>query len=108
MFMTNKNGRSENFVPIYCKKFANAGEKKQFVRTFGAAEGEKNKLHGYRKRTHDDSDDGYNHFDSFHKKKGDKYGYETYSSYGLKEHGDDAGSHHEHSGKEEGEECKLI
>lgn len=79
-----------------------------FVRTYGAAEGQKNKLHGYRKRTNDESDDGYNHFDSFHKKNGDKYGYETYSSYGLQEHGDKGDSHDEHEGQAEEEECKLI
>lgn len=79
-----------------------------FVRTFGAAEDQKNKVHGYRQRVNDDGDDGYKHFDSFHKKNGDKYGYETFSSYGIHEHGAKEGGD-AHSGAEsKKEECKLI
>lgn len=79
-----------------------------FVRTFGAAEDQKNKVHGYRQRVNDDGDDGYKHFDSFHKKNGDKYGYETFSSYGIHEHGAKEGGD-AHSGAEsKNEECKLI
>lgn len=70
----------------------------------------------------DDGDDGYKHFDSFHKKNGDKYGFETFSSYGAHEHGEKSGAiaNDDNDGEEgaeggdgeekeqaDGEECKL-
>lgn len=81
-----------------------SGEKKLFVRTYGKAEDEKKKVHGYKKSTDDEADDGYKHYDSFHKKNGDKYGYETFASYGSAQHKEDAAG-----GKEQGEkgECKF-
>lgn len=45
-------------------------------------------------------DNGYKHFDSYHKKGGDKYGYEAHSAYGKAKKGKDGGSHHS-SGKYE-------
>lgn len=36
--------------------------------------------------------DGYKHFDSFHKQDGDKYGYQTHSSFGKKYEGEDKAS----------------
>lgn len=37
---------------------------------------------GYLKKSEDGGADGYKHFDSFHKKDGDKYGYEKHSAFG--------------------------
>lgn len=57
------------------------------------------------KKSEDDGEDGYKHFDSFHKKNGDKYGYEKHSSYGAYEHGQQ-GDGNEESGDEK-QESKL-
>lgn len=37
---------------------------------------------GYLKKSQEGGADGYKHFDSFHKKDGDKYGYEKHTSFG--------------------------
>lgn len=39
-------------------------------------------------------DNGYKHFDSYHKKGGDKYGYESHSAYGHAKGGKDGGKHY--------------
>lgn len=49
-------------------------------------EGDDN-VQGYHKRTQDKGNDGYKHFDSYHKKDGNKYGYETHSEYGQENKG---------------------
>lgn len=50
-----------------------------YYRTYGSdAEGEK----GYLKETYGKGDQGYKTLDTFHKQGGDKYGFETQTSYG--------------------------
>lgn len=52
---------------------------------------------GYLRTKDSKGDNGYQKFDSFHKKGGDSYGYETHSSFG-KAHGGETGGKYHHSG----------
>lgn len=56
--------------------------KNAFLHTYGDKEGDKGELQGYSKKMNDKGKDGYKHFDSFHKKDSDKYGYEIHSEFG--------------------------
>lgn len=58
------------------------GVKNAFIRTFGDKEGSKGGIHGFSKKLKDRGNEGYTHFDSFHKKDADKYGYEVHSEFG--------------------------
>lgn len=58
------------------------GVKNAFLRTFGDKEGSKGGIHGFSKKLNDRANEGYNHFDSFHKKDADKFGYEVHSEFG--------------------------
>lgn len=49
---------------------------------------------GYYTSKSSKGDKGYKHFDSFHKKEGDKYGFEKHSSFGKEKKGGDGGKHH--------------
>jgi len=80
-----------------------------YYRTYGSdAEGEK----GYLKETYGKGDHGYKTLDTFHKRDGDKYEFETQTTYG-KTHADDKKQHnekknrdHEGAGKESSN-CNL-
>lgn len=52
---------------------------------------------GHLRTKNSKGDDGYQKFDSYHKKDGDAYGYETHSSFGKATGGQTGGSFH-HSG----------
>ncbi|XP_048524646.1 spore wall protein 2 isoform X2 [Dendroctonus ponderosae] len=58
------------------------GVKDAFLYVYGDAENDDGDVHGYSKRMNDKGQDGYKHLDSFHKRDGDKYGYEKHSEYG--------------------------
>lgn len=45
-------------------------------------DGAKDNVHGFHRRHEENGSDGYKHFDSFHKKDGDKYGYEKHAAFG--------------------------
>lgn len=73
-----------------------------YYRTYGSdAEGEK----GYLKETYDKGDQGYKTLDTFHKQDGDKYEFETQTTYGKVLADADSGKHrnekkdHESAGK---------
>ena len=64
-----------------------------YYRTYGSdAEGEK----GYLKETYGKGDHGYKTLDTFHKQDGDKYEFETQTTYGK---GDADDSHKKHDEK---------
>lgn len=52
------------------------------MHSYGDEENADGDAQGYHKKSEDQGSDGYKHFDSYHKKDGDKYGYETHSEYG--------------------------
>jgi hypothetical protein len=52
---------------------------------------------GYLRTKDSKGDNGYQKFDSYHKKDGDKYGYESHSSFGNA-HGGETGGKYHHSG----------
>lgn len=69
------------------------GVKNAFLHTYGDKEGDVGELQGYSKKMNDKGKDGYKHFDSFHKKDSDKYGYEINSEFGKEnKHKVDTGS----------------
>lgn len=77
-------------------------------RTYGSdAEGEK----GYLKETYGKGDHGYKTLDTFHKQDGDKYEFETQTSYGKnsddKKHNEKKNHDHEGAGKESSN-CNLL
>lgn len=74
-----------------------------YYRTYGSdAEGEK----GYLKETYGKGDHGYKTLDTFHKQDGDKYEFETQTTYGKtldddkKQHNEKKNRDHEGAGKE--------
>lgn len=72
---------------MYYWTFLITGVKEAFLHTYGDKEDADGDVQGYRKKTQDKGSDGYNHFDSYHKKDGDKYGYEIHSEYGKSDKG---------------------
>ncbi|XP_018326508.1 uncharacterized protein LOC108737874 [Agrilus planipennis] len=65
---------------------------------------------GYYRRKSDKGNDGYKHFDSFHKKNADKYAFEAHSAFGKyagQDHTGTGRSHHKRSAPVEGPERKL-
>lgn len=80
-------------------------KKRAYVFTYGDGEGESQ---GYHKKTQEQGDDGYEHHDSYHKKDGDKYGYEKHFSYGkgkkgAAEGGEKSGEYYEKEEADGGE-----
>lgn len=80
-----------------------------YYRTYGSdAEGEK----GYLKETYGKGDHGYKTLDTFHKRDGDKYEFETQTTYGKtladdkKQHNEKKDRDHEGAGKESSN-CNL-
>lgn len=57
------------------------GTKGAYLHKYGD-DGSDDNIHGFHRRHEAKGSDGYKHFDSFHKKDGDKYGYEKHSAYG--------------------------
>lgn len=57
------------------------GTKGAYLHKYGD-DGDKDNVHGFHTRHENKGSDGYKHFDSFHKKDGDKYGYEKHTAYG--------------------------
>ncbi|CAG9864883.1 unnamed protein product [Phyllotreta striolata] len=58
------------------------GTKQAYLHTFGDEPDDDGNVQGYLKKSKDKGDDGYKHFDSFHKKDSDKYGFEVHSEFG--------------------------
>ncbi|XP_072395963.1 uncharacterized protein [Diabrotica undecimpunctata] len=58
------------------------GVKEAYIHTYGDEPGADGNVQGFLKKTNDKGDDGYKHFDSYHKKDADKYGFEVHSEYG--------------------------
>lgn len=77
------------------------GVKKAYLHTYGDKKGDNGELQGYSKKMNDKGKDGYKHFDSYHKKDSDKYGYEIHSEFGKEnKHKVDTGSKKQkHRGK---------
>ncbi|PSN56387.1 hypothetical protein C0J52_13966 [Blattella germanica] len=57
---------------------------------------------GYLKTKNSKGDQGYQKFDSYHKKDGDSYGYETHSAFGKAKGGETGGKHHHSSSYSDG------
>lgn len=59
---------------------------------------------GYLKKSDEKGGDGYEHFESFHNKDGDAYGYEKHEAFGNKKKGDEDGDEGKKGGdyKQEG------
>ncbi|CAH0554095.1 unnamed protein product [Brassicogethes aeneus] len=53
-----------------------------FFHTYGDDKDGDGDLQGYSKKYDDDGEDGYKHFDSYHKKDGDNYAFEKHTEYG--------------------------
>ena len=61
------------------------------MHTYGDKEDSDGDVQGYHKKTQDKGSDGYKHFDSYHKKDGDKYGFEMHSEFGKENKGGASG-----------------
>ncbi|XP_074041645.1 uncharacterized protein isoform X2 [Leptinotarsa decemlineata] len=61
------------------------GVKKAFIHTHGDNVDDDGHILGFSKKMNSEGDDGYKHFDSFHKKNNNKYGFEIFSKFGRKE-----------------------
>ena len=68
-----------------------SGVKEAFLHTYGDKEDSDGDVQGYHKKTQDKGSDGYKHFDSYHKKDGDKYGFEMHSEFGKENKGGASG-----------------
>jgi hypothetical protein len=69
-----------------------AGTKQAYLHTFGDKEKDDGDVQGYHKKTQDKGSDGYKHFDSYHKKDGDKFGFEMHSEFGKSDKGGGEGA----------------
>ncbi|CAH1100387.1 unnamed protein product [Psylliodes chrysocephalus] len=58
------------------------GVKEAYLHTYGDEPGAEANVQGYVKKMNDKGDDGYKHFDSYHKKDSDKFGFEVHSEFG--------------------------
>ncbi|KAH1012983.1 spore wall protein 2 isoform X1 [Dendroctonus ponderosae] len=74
--------REARAAPNHIGDLLQPGVKDAFLYVYGDAENDDGDVHGYSKRMNDKGQDGYKHLDSFHKRDGDKYGYEKHSEYG--------------------------
>jgi len=72
------------------------GKKKVWSHKYGD-ESDGSNTHGYHRRSKDQGSNGYEHYDAFHKKGGDKYAYESHSAFGKEAGG--GKSNAGHSGK---------
>lgn len=61
--------------------FFRTAQHAHFLREYGDQDSKANER-GYHRTSEDQGDDGYKHFDSFHKKNSDKYGHEHHSAFG--------------------------
>ncbi|XP_044259431.1 keratin, type I cytoskeletal 9-like [Tribolium madens] len=97
-------------VPEHIEDLLQPGVKEAFLHTYGDKEDADGDVQGYRKKTQDKGSDGYNHFDSYHKKDGDKYGYEIHSEYGKsdKASAGNTGKSGKHSDGDGGSETKKA
>lgn len=86
------------------------GVKDAFLHTYGDKNEEDGELQGYTKKMQDKANDGYKHFDSYHKKDSDKYGYEVHSEFGHanKAGVDTTGANGKYSDEEKGEKVLVI
>ncbi|KAF7268252.1 hypothetical protein GWI33_018614 [Rhynchophorus ferrugineus] len=74
--------REARAAPSHISDLIKPGVKDAFLYVYGDAEKDDGDVHGYSKKMNDKGQDGYKHYDSFHKKDGDKYGYEKHAEYG--------------------------
>ncbi|XP_001599396.1 hornerin-like [Nasonia vitripennis] len=74
----------------HAKNASGKSDEGGFYKSYGSdADGEK----GYLKKTYSKGDHGYKSLDTFHKKLGDRYGFEEHEAFG-KESDKDEGKHH--------------
>ncbi|KAG7204713.1 hypothetical protein KM043_005127 [Ampulex compressa] len=82
--------RKEHEAEKRMKNAAGKSDEGGYYKTFGSdAEGEK----GYLKETYSKGDHGYKTFDTFHKRDGDKYGFEKHTAFGKARSGNKGGHH---------------
>ncbi|KAL1490530.1 hypothetical protein ABEB36_013208 [Hypothenemus hampei] len=74
--------REARAAPKHIGDLLKPGVKDAFLYVYGDDEDGEGDVHGYSKRIDDRGQDGYKHRDTFHKRDGDKYGYEKHSEFG--------------------------
>ncbi|XP_068910111.1 uncharacterized protein [Tenebrio molitor] len=79
-------------VPEHIEDLLQPGTKQAYLHTFGDKEKDDGDVQGYHKKTQDKGSDGYKHFDSYHKKDGDKFGFEMHSEFGKSDKGGGEGA----------------
>ncbi|KAJ8980603.1 hypothetical protein NQ317_010814 [Molorchus minor] len=84
--------RETRQVPANIDELLKPGVHDAFIHTYGNKEGDIGDIQGYRKRINDKGNEGYEHFDSFHKKDSDKYGFEVHKEFGKSGKGKAEGS----------------
>lgn len=85
------------------------GVKEAYLHTYGDEPGAEANVQGYVKKMNDKGDDGYKHFDSYHKKDSDKFGFEVHSEFGKLDKADvDTESGKQEESKESSEKGNLL
>ncbi|KAK4880908.1 hypothetical protein RN001_004227 [Aquatica leii] len=80
--LVDETARKERDVgPKKLDELAQAEAKIAYIESYDDG-GDGENQRGYYKASEDKGSNGYKHYDSFHKKDGDKYGYETHSAFG--------------------------
>nr|XP_023027666.1 uncharacterized protein LOC111515690 [Leptinotarsa decemlineata] len=86
VFMESTARQTRNAViPDNIEDLLKPGVKKAFIHTHGDNVDDDGHILGFSKKMNSEGDDGYKHFDSFHKKNNNKYGFEIFSKFGRKE-----------------------
>ncbi|KAF5292045.1 hypothetical protein FQA39_LY14106 [Lamprigera yunnana] len=81
-YLDESSSRKDRKVgPRSLDELLQAGAKIAYIESYDDGSDGGNKR-GYYKESEDKGSDGYKHFDSFHKKDSDKYGYEAHSAFG--------------------------
>ncbi|XP_060526760.1 uncharacterized protein LOC132702246 [Cylas formicarius] len=104
--------REARAAPSHIGDLLKPGVKDAYIYVYGNSGDDEGDLHGYSKKMDDKGQDGYKHYDSYHKKDGDKYGYEKHSEYGQgnkakAEAEDDSGEKEEKESDDDGEETRA-
>ncbi|CAH0554094.1 unnamed protein product [Brassicogethes aeneus] len=74
--------RTKRDTPEGIEDILGPGIQDAFFHTYGDDKDGDGDLQGYSKKYDDDGEDGYKHFDSYHKKDGDNYAFEKHTEYG--------------------------
>ncbi|CAH1119241.1 unnamed protein product [Phaedon cochleariae] len=77
--------RETRAAPTDIDDLLHPGVKSAYLHTFGDHDADDGDIHGFSKKKDAKGDDGYKHFDSYHKKNSDKYGFEVQSEFGEKD-----------------------